>query len=67
MAQSNQKYKRPEVLDPRSLRDSTARYKRHNDELEASFKRESASGVLTRLEAEDRATEARRVKAGWKP
>lgn len=55
-------YKRPLPLDPTALRESTARYKAHNDRLAASFARESASGMLARLEAEDRAATERRAK-----
>lgn len=55
-------YRRPQLLDPAALREATARYKAHNDRLEASFARESASGVLARLEAEDRAAAERRAR-----
>ena len=55
-------YKRPSLLDPSVLRDITARYKKHNDKLEASFRAESASGMFKRLEAEDLAAAERRAR-----
>jgi hypothetical protein len=55
-------YVRPRPLDSSSLRESTSRYKAHNDRLAASFARESASGVYARLEAEDAAVAERRSK-----
>lgn len=55
-------YVRPAPLDPSALRESTARYKAHNDELEARFARESATGTLARIEAEDRAAAERRAR-----
>jgi hypothetical protein len=50
--------------DPAVLRAITAAYKAHNDRLEARFQEESASGVLARLEAEDRAVAERRASRG---
>jgi hypothetical protein len=55
-------YKRPTMPDPAVLRGITAAYKAHNDRLEARFQVESASGVLARLEADDRAVAERRAK-----
>jgi hypothetical protein len=60
-------YVRPEPLDPTALRESTARYRAHNDRLQREFDRESASGILLRLEAEDRAIAERRAKRKTKP
>jgi hypothetical protein len=58
----SQKYSRPQVLDPSVLRDITARYKKHNDKLEASFRAESASGMFKRLEEEDLRAAERRTR-----
>jgi hypothetical protein len=60
------KYNRPSLLDPSVLRDITARYKKHNDKLEASFRAESASGMFKRLEEEDLRVAERRARLAQK-
>jgi len=55
-------YVRPRPLDPTALREATARYKAHNDRLAKKFEAESVSGLVARIEAEDRAVAERRPR-----
>jgi len=57
---ANNRYVSPRPLDPTALRAATAALRESNDRLAADLARESATGLLARLEADNRRRAARK-------